>query len=93
MTAKREVRFINGAGKPALLVLEPKSCEFWIRKGATLRIVADGGDPQQGLDVEYLPNGLVVYTAEGSTVSVYEDNRLLAQDKISRQMTARLRRV
>lgn len=92
MSFKTEFRFINGAGKPALLVLEPKSCEFWIRKGAMLRIVADGGDNAHEMEVEYLSNGLVVYMPKGCNVSVYEDDRLLPQDKISRKMETRLSR-
>lgn len=92
MSNLHELRFINGAEKRALLILEPKSCEFWIKQGAMIRIVADGGISPHVLDVEYLPNGLVVYTAEGSTVRVYEDGRLLPQDKISRQMASRLSR-
>lgn len=90
MSTLRELRFINGASKKALLIVEPKSSEFWVEKGATIRIVVDGGAATDTLDVEYLPNGLVVYTAEGSQVTVYQDDRLLSQDKVSRRMGWRL---
>ncbi|MEN0109025.1 MAG: hypothetical protein AAGC84_21740 [Pseudomonas sp.] len=90
MSDIREVRFINGSGKRTLLIIEPRSCEFWIKKGATLRIVAAGGARPYALEVEYLPNGLVVYTAEGSTVSVYENEQLLPQTRKARHLGERL---
>ncbi|WP_171006455.1 hypothetical protein [Pseudomonas sp. 2FG] len=92
MSNFREFRFINGASKKALLVLEPKSSEFWIESGAMIHIVAGGGDPEAAIDVEYLPNGLVVYTAQGSQVLVYQDGCLLSQEKKSKRMAWRLNR-
>ncbi|MCY1560055.1 hypothetical protein D9M68_971490 [compost metagenome] len=73
-------------------MVEPKSSEFWIESGAMIHIVADGGDPAVAIDVEYLPNGLVVYTAEGSQVLVYQDGGLLSQEKKSKRMAWRLNR-
>ncbi|MDH4563887.1 hypothetical protein [Pseudomonas sp. BN411] len=87
-----EFRFVNGAPRKMLLVIEPRSCEFWIKSKATVQVLVEDGDQGLALDVEYLPNGLVVYVEEGLRVEVHQDGRLMGLDKRSRRLGHRLNR-
>lgn len=90
MTECGEFRFINGASQKSLLVVEPASSEFWIASKATVRVVLEGGVMRGVLDVEYLPNGRVVYAGEGSQFTVYQDGHLLTPGRKSRRMASQL---
>ena len=72
-----EFRFVNGAPRKMLLVIEPRSSEFWIKSKATVQVLFEDGGQGLSLDVEYLPNGLVIYVEEGRQVEVREDGRLM----------------
>ncbi|AOE85523.1 hypothetical protein [Pseudomonas sp. TCU-HL1] len=85
-----EFRFVNGAPRRMLLVIEPRSSEFWIKSKATVQVLVEDDDQAMALDVEYLPNGLVIYVEEGRQVEVREDGRLLGLDKRSRRLGQRL---
>ena len=85
-----EFRFVNGAPRKMLLVIEPRSSEFWIKSKATVQVLVEDDDQGLALDVEYLPNGLVIYVEEGRQVEVRQDGRLLGLDKRSRRLGHRL---
>ncbi|MCY1283240.1 hypothetical protein D9M70_321130 [compost metagenome] len=87
-----EFRFVNGAPRKMLLVIEPSSSEFWIKSKATVQVLVEDGDQGLALDVEYLPNGLVIYVEQGRQVEVRQDGRLLGLDKRSRGLGHRLNR-
>ncbi|MCO6057629.1 hypothetical protein NG726_13240 [Pseudomonas sp. MOB-449] len=90
MNNSQEFRFINGAPKRLLLVIEPISSEFWIESHATVKILVEGDDVPVTLDVEYLAGGMVVYTSEGSRVQVFKNGRHLPQGRRSKRMASRL---
>ncbi|MFZ6048478.1 hypothetical protein ACFW0H_20410 [Pseudomonas sp. CR3202] len=92
MNKHQEFRFINGAPKRLLLVIEPKSSEFWIESHAMVRILVEGENTPATLDVEYLSGGMVVYTSEGSRVQVFQNDRRLPQERRSKRMASRLNR-
>ena len=85
-----EFCFVNGAPRKMLLVIEPRSSEFWIKSKATVQVRVEGNDRPVALDVEYLPNGLVIYVEEGRQVVVRQDGRLLDQNKHSKRLGPRL---
>lgn len=82
--------FVNGAPRKMLLVIEPRSSEFWIKSKSTVEVSIEGGGQHLGLDVEYLPNGLVIYVEAGQQVIVREEGRLLSQGKQSARLGRRL---
>ncbi|WP_028628064.1 hypothetical protein [Metapseudomonas resinovorans] len=90
MNNNQEFRFINGASKRLLLVIEPISSEFWIESHATVKILVEVEEAPATFDVEYLAGGMVVYTPEGSQVQVYKNGRHLPHGKRSKRMASRL---
>jgi hypothetical protein len=92
MSITRELQLINSTPTKMLLVLEPRSSEFWIKSGSTVKLRVTGATSGQPLDVEYLVGGLVVYANDGGKVEVYQDGLRLAQDNRSRRMARNLTR-
>lgn len=90
MYDSQELQFINGTPSRILLVIEPRSSEFWIESGATVRVLVRGTSTTPRLDVEYLSGGLVMYASGSGQVEVYQNGRRLAQYKRTRNMAKRL---
>ena len=91
MSNYQELKFINGARSRLLLVIEPSSSEFWIERGATVRILVVNQSNEQALEIEYLPGGMVVYTSSSGQVAVYQNGRRLSQGNQSKRMAINLR--
>ncbi|WP_440465674.1 hypothetical protein ACKI1H_16920 [Pseudomonas sp. YH-1] len=70
-----EFNFINGTGRQLLLVLEPKSHEFWIAPGALLQIRTDTEEGSSSFDMEFLARAVVVYLPEGQSARVFQDGK------------------
>jgi hypothetical protein len=64
------VYFINSASSRILLVMEPKSSEFWIKRGASVRVVIKDSGLLPEVQFEYLLGGLVIYLHKDSSVDV-----------------------
>lgn len=90
MYDSQELQFINGTPSRILLVIEPRSSEFWIEGGATVRVLVRGTSTTPRLDVEYLSGGLVMYASGSGQVEVYQNGRRLAQYKRTRNMAKKL---
>lgn len=86
----QELQFINGTSSRMLLVIEPRSSEFWIESGATVRVLVSDTSATPRLDVEYLTGGLVVFASGSGQVEVYQNGRRLAQYKRTRNMAKNL---
>ncbi|CAI8879174.1 hypothetical protein EMIT0232MI5_30086 [Pseudomonas sp. IT-232MI5] len=68
----QELQFINGTPSRILLVIEPRSSEYWIESSATVRALVRGTSITPKLDVEYLAGGLVMYAGGRGQVEVYQ---------------------
>jgi hypothetical protein len=91
-STKQELQFINGMPSRLLLVIEPRSSEFLIESGATVRVLVEHQSTEQAIEVEYLPGGMVVYTSDSGLVEVYQNGRRLPQDNQTRTMANKLSR-
>ena len=89
---RQELQFINGMTSHLLLVIEPRSSEFVIASGATVRVLVEHQSTEQPIEVEYLPGGMVVYTSESGQVEVYQNGRRLSQGNQTRTMANKLSR-
>lgn len=92
MPNSHEMHFINSTQSRMLLVLEPRSSEFWIDSGATVRLLVKALSAQSALDVEYMPGGLVVYARDAGQFEVYQNGIRLAQGRQTRRMADKLMR-
>jgi hypothetical protein len=90
MHDSQELQFINSTPSRMLLVIEPRSSEFWIESGATVRVLVRDPSITPCLGVEYLAGGLVVYASGNGQVEVYQNGRRLAQYKRTRNMAKKL---
>ena len=90
MSTTQEFQFVNSSSSKILLVLEPGSSEFWIKKGASIRLLVIGSISARPLDVEYLSGGLVIYNSGNEKIEVYENSNLLAQGSQTRRMAKKL---
>ncbi|MGY2197612.1 hypothetical protein [Pseudomonas gingeri] len=90
MQTGQELQFINSTSSRMLLVLEPRSSEFWIERGATVTVLVRDPSSVRSLDVEYLVGGLVVYTRPGDQIEVYKNGLRLPHDKRTRRMAGKL---
>lgn len=57
MRNEQELRFINSGSARLLLVVEPASSEFWIDRGASVKVVMEAPIGSASLEIEYLPGG------------------------------------
>lgn len=89
MNRQQEFHFTNGVAARLLIVVEPDSSEYWIERGASVRILVEG---DTALGIEYLPGGMVVYAGGGSQVQLFKDGRRLPQGRKTRHMDTRLLR-
>lgn len=87
---KQEFNFINSTSRRILLVVEPKSSEYWIKHGVSVRLLITDPAMLPSLDVEYLPGGIVIYARESSCIEVYQNGIRLAQGNRSRRMEVKL---
>lgn len=86
----QELQFINSTPSRMLLVIEPRSSEYWIESGGAVRVLVRDPSTIPGLGVEYLAGGLVVYSSGSGQVEVYQNGRRLAQYKRTRNMAKKL---
>jgi len=90
MQTNQELQFINSTSSRMLLVLEPRSSEFWIERGATVKVLIREPSSIHSLDVEYLVGGLVVYAHNADQIEVYKNGLRLPHDKQTRRMAGKL---
>jgi len=82
--------FVNGTARKMLLVIEPRSSEFWIKSKSTVELCVEGDSMHLALDVEYLPNGMVIYLDNALNVAVRQDGQPVRPDKQSSRLGRRL---
>lgn len=90
LAGSQEFSFINSTDKRLVVVLEPESSEFWIKRGSAIRVVVRSEKPASALDLEFLPGGLVIYLAKGAHAAIYQDGKLLGEARRARSLTRRL---
>ncbi|PVZ08651.1 hypothetical protein SAMN05660463_04497 [Pseudomonas sp. URIL14HWK12:I9] len=92
MHDSQQLQFISSTPSRMLLVVEPRSSEFWIEKGAAVRVFIRDVPGKDPLDVEYLAGGIVVYAHNNDQVEVYQNGLRLTQHTRTRRMAAKLSR-
>lgn len=90
MRNEQELRFINSGSARLLLVVEPASSEFWIDRGASVKVVMEAPIGSASLEIEYLPGGMVIYLPAPSAIQVFQNDRRLVQGKHTRHMDRKL---
>lgn len=85
-----EFSFTNGSPRRLLLVIEPKSLEYWVDSKATVKIVAEHAYPGRTVDFEITANGLIAYAPTESRIRVLMNGKEVRGHPPTRTMARKL---
>lgn len=73
----QKINCINGSAVVMLLIVEPWAEQYLIEPGRSVDVVGQGGRIDEGFEVEYFNEGIIVYGWEGSVVSVFSNGEMV----------------
>ena len=74
----QKLRYTNRTQHRLLFILEPWAEEYWIEPGEHVDIEVRNGTPGHYLEFERTGEWLILYSTEGSVISILRDGKKLA---------------